>query len=84
MYHFNKRQWRFIQFICWTALYDSFVLFEETVVDRQGLWKYLPGYDYGCFCLWDIGALVVFAILVYFVFRTPESISATPSASQKK
>jgi hypothetical protein len=38
---------------------NTWVLFEETVVDRYGLWHYMPFYRVGLFCAWDA---VVFAI----------------------
>src|SRR5262252_2555530 len=38
---------------------NTWVLFEETVVDRYGLWRYMPFYRVGLFCAWDA---VVFAV----------------------
>jgi hypothetical protein len=38
---------------------NTWVLFEETVVDRHGLWRYMPYYRVGLFCVWDA---VVFAV----------------------
>lgn len=35
---------------------NSFVLFEELIVDRLGLWRYLPLYRLGKFCIWDLAA----------------------------
>jgi len=42
------------------AFMNSWVLFEEIVVDRQGLWRYMPFYRVGDFCVWDlaVGALI--------------------------
>jgi hypothetical protein len=37
----------------------AWVLFEELVIDRHGLWRFLPFYKVGLFCLWDVLALVV-------------------------
>jgi hypothetical protein len=68
-YVFNKFQWYFIQFICWAVLFNSFVLFEETIIDRSNLWKSIPGYRVGNPCVWDLTAAILFAILVFFVFR---------------
>lgn len=33
---------------------NTWVLFEEIVVDRQGLWRYMPFYRVGDFCVWDL------------------------------
>ena len=36
------------------AFLNTWVLFEEIVVDRQGLWRYMPFYRVGDFCVWDL------------------------------
>ena len=36
------------------SLINIWVSFEEFVVDRVGLWKYLPYYKVAQFCLWDL------------------------------
>ena len=36
------------------AFLNSWVLFEEIVVDRQGLWRYMPFYRVGDLCVWDL------------------------------
>ena len=36
------------------TFYDAWVLFEELVIDRYGLWRYLPLYEKGLFCIWDV------------------------------
>ena len=41
------------------AFLNAWVLFEETIVDRHGLWRYMPFYRVGLFCVWDA---VVFAV----------------------
>lgn len=40
---------------------NTWVLFEEIVVDRQGLWRYMPFYRVGDFCVWDltVGLLIL-------------------------
>ena len=44
--------------IALTAI-NTWVIFEETVVDRQGLWRYMPFYRVGLFCAWDFTVLSV-------------------------
>jgi hypothetical protein len=39
------------------ALFDTWVIFEEGVVDRTGLWRFLPGYVRARFCPWDLAVL---------------------------
>ncbi len=40
------------------SFFNAWVLFEELVIDRHGLWRYLPFYKVGLFCVWDVLALV--------------------------
>jgi hypothetical protein len=41
------------------SFFTAWVMFEEFVIDRHGLWRYLPFYKVGLFCVWDVLALVV-------------------------
>jgi hypothetical protein len=43
---------------------NTWVIFEETVVDRHGLWRYMPYYRVGLFCAWDAAVLTVTALLL--------------------
>ena len=59
------------------TLFNSWVLFEETVVDRLGWWQYMPCYRVGHFCEWDMAAIVVIVALWFFVFHwTRQSVQA--------
>jgi hypothetical protein len=59
--------------ILWVAagltFFNSWVLFEETVIDRHGLWRYLPLYKVGLFCVWDALALALVAAVLAVVWR---------------
>ena len=48
----------FLKIAVAVTFYNAFVFFEELVVDRYGLWRYLPLYKVGKLCLWDLGALL--------------------------
>ncbi len=41
---------------------NTWVLFEETVIDRHGLWRYMPFYKVGDPCVWDITAVLIIVI----------------------
>lgn len=41
------------------ALLSSWIIFEEVIVDRYGIWQVLPNYRKGFFCAWDIAAFTV-------------------------
>jgi hypothetical protein len=47
---------------------NAWVIFEETIVDRHGLWRYMPYYRVGLFCVWDAA---VFAITLLFLGVAP-------------
>ncbi len=44
---------------------NSWIIFEETVVDRTRLWHYVPFYRVGLFCTWDVLALAVIPAVVF-------------------
>jgi hypothetical protein len=43
---------------------NTWVIFEETVVDRQGLWRYMPFYRVGLFCVWDAAVLAITLVIL--------------------
>ncbi len=45
------------------TLFNSWVIFEETVVDRLGWWQYMPCYRVGRFCEWDVLAILVILLV---------------------
>lgn len=51
------------------TFFNSWVLFEETVIDRYGLWVYLPYYEVGRPCVWDLVALLIIIATVIFVLK---------------
>jgi hypothetical protein len=62
---------------------NSWVIFEETVVDRHGLWRYMPFYRVGLFCVWDAAVLAVTLLLLLvsvapFRRRNDPTLSTTP------
>jgi hypothetical protein len=54
-----------VKFAVWLTFLNTWVLFEEFVVDRQGLWRYMPYYRVGKFCPWDLGAMILFGFIVW-------------------
>ena len=62
---------------------NTWVIFEETVVDRHGLWRYMPLYRVGLFCVWDAAVLAVTLLLLLvsvapFRRRSGAMLSTTP------
>ncbi len=58
-----------VRFAVWLTFFNTWVLFEETVVDRYGLWEYMPYYRVGKLCSWDIGAMAVLGFVVWRFVR---------------
>src|SRR5467141_1633404 len=48
---------------------NTWVLFEETIVDRHGLWRYMPFYRVGLFCVWDAAVFAVTLLLLLLSVR---------------
>ncbi len=63
------------------TFFNSWVMFEEFVIDRWGLWQYLPFYKVGIFCTWDVLALLVIIPSVWFAFRKWHVSEAATSKS---
>ena len=49
---------------------NMWVIFEETIVDRHGLWRYMPYYRVGLFCVWD-AAVFAITLLILLVSVRP-------------
>jgi hypothetical protein len=62
---------------------NTWVIFEETIVDRHGLWRYMPFYRVGLFCVWDAAVLAVTLLLLLVSIaplrrRSGPTLSTTP------
>ena len=58
-----------VRFAVWLTFFNTWVLFEETIIDRYGWWEYMPYYRVGKLCAWDIGAMVFLGWLVWWIFK---------------
>jgi hypothetical protein len=47
-----------------TTFINTWILFEETVVDRYDLWRYMPFYRVGLFCAWDAAVFAITLLLL--------------------
>ena len=54
------------------TFFNSFVLFEELVVDRQGLGRYLPFYRVGNLCVYDAAAVAAIVLWLWWIGRRTE------------
>ena len=64
-----------------TTFINAWVLFEETVVDRHGLWRYMPFYRVGLFCGWDAAVFAVTLRLLIVSVRRFHRRDGTQSAT---
>ena len=48
---------------------NAWVIFEETIVDRHGLWRYMPYYRVGLFCVWDAAVFAITSLLLLVSVR---------------
>ena len=55
------------------SLLNAWVSFEEFVVDRSGLWKYMPDYKVGRFCVWDLSVIAL--IIAGLVWASVEEVA---------
>jgi hypothetical protein len=51
------------------SFFSAWVIFEEGVVDRTGLWALMPGYVRARFCPWDLAALGIIFVPLLLVRR---------------
>ncbi len=58
-----------IQIAFGLTLLNSWILFEETIIDRTSLARALPNYGVGVACVWDLGAVLAIAGIVVFLRR---------------
>jgi hypothetical protein len=58
---------------------NAWVIFEETIVDRHGLWRYMPYYRVGLFCVWDA---VVFAVTLLLLLVNVRASRCRDGATQ--
>jgi hypothetical protein len=46
-----------VRFAVGLSFFSTWVIFEEGIVDRTGLWELMPGYVKARLCPWDLAAL---------------------------
>ncbi|HEV8365322.1 MAG TPA: hypothetical protein VGQ52_17525 [Gemmatimonadaceae bacterium] len=53
------------------TFYNTWWALEEFVINRVGLWKYMPGYKLDSACVWD---LAVALIITFSIWRAGRDI----------
>ena len=60
------------------SFFSAWVLFEELIIDRYGLWHYLPFYRVGLFCAWDVLALAIIGLGLFLRLERPAASTREP------
>jgi hypothetical protein len=56
-----------VRVILGLAVFNLWWSFEEFVIDRFGIWRYLPDYKFGRFCVWDLTVVLGIAVTIAFL-----------------
>jgi hypothetical protein len=54
-----------VRIVLGLAVLNLWVSFEEFVIDRLGIWRYLPGYKFGWLCVWDLTVAIGIAFMIW-------------------
>jgi hypothetical protein len=49
----------------WLVFNNAWWSIEEFVIDRRGLWKYMPYYRVANACVWDLAVGVIVALVIW-------------------
>jgi hypothetical protein len=55
------------------VFFNAWVSLEEFVINRHGLWKYMPYYNVADACVWDLGVALIIAFAIWRVSRRREN-----------
>jgi hypothetical protein len=56
-----------VRIILGLATFNLWWSFEEFVIDRFGVWRYLPDYKFGQLCVWDLSVAVGITAMIYWL-----------------
>jgi hypothetical protein len=58
-----------MRIVCGLALFNMWWSIEEFVIDRFGVWRFLPDYKVGQLCIWDLTVAVGISIMICLLSR---------------
>lgn len=58
-----------VRVILGLATFNLWWSFEEFVIDRFGVWRYLPDYKFGRLCVWDLSVALGIAAMILWSSR---------------
>ena len=56
------------------AFNDAWWSIEEFVIDRRGLWRYMPGYRVAEACVWDLAVALITIAGLWWLSRQREEL----------
>lgn len=56
-----------VRIVLGLAAFNLWWSFEEFVIDRFGIWRYLPDYKFGRLCVWDLTVAIGIAGMVWWL-----------------
>jgi hypothetical protein len=68
-----------VRIVLGLAVFNLWVSFEEFVIDRLGIWRYLPYYKFGRLCVWDLTVAIAIAVMVWWLSRKRNTTLQTPA-----
>ena len=61
---FGELPWT-VRVVLGLSVFNLWWSFEEFVIDRFGVWRYLPDYKFGRLCVWDLTVALGIATVVW-------------------
>ena len=58
-----------IKIAVWIAFFNAWLSIEEFVINRQGLWKYMPFYKVADACVWDLVVALIITVVLWRASR---------------
>jgi hypothetical protein len=56
-----------VRLVLGLAAFNPWLSFEEFVIDRFGVWRYLPEYKFGRLCVWDLSVALGIAAVIWWL-----------------
>lgn len=58
------------------VFYNAWWSIEEFIIDRHGLWKYMPYYRVADPCVWDLAVALIIGLAILLASRRNSSLPA--------
>jgi len=58
-----------VKIAIWLVFNNAWWSIEEFVIDRRGLWRYMPYYRVANPCVWDLAVGLIIAVAIWRVSR---------------